>query len=334
MSDNVRQFLMAVDNLSEEARLYFEMDLSGELLKELNQKYQVNDDFFGDLEDEVVISGFDFDVLPEIKSKFGPDEQQAKKIATDFWGMLLLPISEYLPGKKINQEIVDLGGKLADYQNYIQRFNDAIEDYQLGLVEELTNKFDKLIDPKEEAEEMISLFNESLLVILADQDRESIFSLNQGLNYLLANDEKIKDALLSEIVDNQGRLGKEALLVGDKSLEPTIANWLRDFIVRVGSAYFDNVVLAEYSVNSTNAKKLSAEEKISLSRLLKLYRNLKFFTQVFGDVSIGQREIIPMDNVEMGDGKERIRSKTPTQDYEEVQLGEMTELEKRAAKEI
>jgi len=123
------------------------------------------------------------------------------------------------------------------------------------------------------------VLNEELLSLFSSSEDGRLNS-EELLKILLANEEKLTN--------------KEFLLDG-KPAEPTAANWLKDFIKKTGSGMFDNIVSSKYAIDSENGKKLDSTEKKTIIDLTAVYRNLKFFPDVFGDTPVDKWNIIPVE---------------------------------------
>ena len=118
----------------------------------------------------------------------------------------------------------------------------------------------------------MNLFREDLVKILSlgsefndlvDELNDDIFEFIEDDNYR----QKLESALYN---NNQENVTRIKPIINNNPERGTIANWLKDFIAFNGSDNFSDIVLAEYLVNSANAKKLSVNDK----RKLKIIKNL------------------------------------------------------------
>jgi len=130
--------------------------------------------------------------------------------------------------------------------------------------------------------------------IEAEEINFSIFSL-------FSKDGSLQDELSKILIDNQEELFPGKLVIEDREVSPTIANWLKDFIKANGSEFFDELVLAQYLSSGANTKNLKNEEKNLLRKLLKLYRNLNFFPESMDDEAVADWQIIPVTYEESRD---------------------------------
>lgn len=57
----------------------------------------------------------------------------------------------------------------------------------------------------------------------------------------------------------------------NKPVKPTLGNWLKDYLQRMGAGYHDSMQRSTYLYKTENAQKLDASEKMILSEILKSY---------------------------------------------------------------
>lgn len=185
-------------------------------------------------------------------------------------------------------------------------------------------------------EDIKTAFKDELLDLLSNREKAQAFNYNV-FNYLKSDASLLMD--LENILNTQILvLGKENIIHEKEIWHPTIANWIKDFVRINGSGNFDNLVLANYISNAENPKKLSPAEKILLTRILKLYRNIAFFDEVTDKTPIGFWEIIPLDFPEDSPSPNKsenvIKTIQPAEKSEavEVSAAKQTEAESSAAK--
>jgi len=229
---------------------------------------------------------------------------------------------------------------MEDIEGYLQKkyglsaeaaadINDTLQENVFGPAIEMVAANPELIAPNltiaEQKKNIFNLFKEKLVeTISADSN------IINGVNILIFNiiaselaDENLmfENDLAKIILENQARLTSKPFRLLGKPAEPTIANWLKDFIAKCGSDYFNSLILSEYLINSENAKNLSAEEKKLLAKTLTLYRNLKFFSATAAEVPMEGWEFISVDEE---------RSKTPVINENNYNLENMTPIEIKA----
>jgi hypothetical protein len=162
------------------------------------------------------------------------------------------------------------------------------------------------------------IFQEKLINTLkGDNDFRDV--LNEEIIITISSSEVLtKSELLNLLLQNQERLTKKNLVIASKNEPSTVSNWIKEFIKNMGSGLFNNIMLSQYFINSENARKLDAEDKKLLNKLLTLYRNLKFFPESMGDLPVDQWQIFPLDeedNKKDYDEKYRIELKKIAQKY-------------------
>lgn len=194
------------------------------------------------------------------------------------------------------------------------------------------------INQKEEkavAIENFSKYLKNYFYVTSEEAVELVDIYNNVLMYLISEDPEFKRDLELALLSNGELLTEHYIVIGDKGAQPTIANWLKDFIAVNGTDYFDNVVLSRYISGSPNVRKLSAEEKEFVKKLLILYRNLKYFPQSMAQIkSFDEWEIIPIVRAE-GDvlrGTERVLP-TP-KSIEEKKADELSNLKNSSSSDL
>ncbi len=146
--------------------------------------------------------------------------------------------------------------------------------------------------------EVTKIFHENLAAVLKNQVANNTWNLgdlNEAIFFWLSKDGTLQDELSKSLLNSQERLTSERLLIEDREVLPTIANWLHDFIKISGSEMFDELALAQYLSTAPNARKLSPAEKELIRKLLKFYRNLVFFPDSMENSAIDDWQIIPVD---------------------------------------
>jgi hypothetical protein len=163
-----------------------------------------------------------------------------------------------------------------------------------------TNK-PPLPNDQQEKEAALDLFRDGLVDVLQmsePEDADYIYHFNMTLISLLIDDEKFKQEMERVLYDNKEELTSNTFVLADREMPPTIGNWIKDFLAREGSAMFDQVVMSKYITDSPNVRRLNPEEKERVRKLIRLYRNLKFFPDSMFDRIIADWEIIPVERQE------------------------------------
>ncbi len=294
MNNQAKQFIRAVSNLSEEAEYYFESKSLSDSLDELNRKYQLQTSFFAELIDRIVVSDFSFAGLEEaIMDVLDVDEIQARKIAVDYIGMVFLPLERYLDKVDISRQITDREGDPKNYEKYKDKFIEEIDDKNIELLDELTKLHEREVDINYEEEVAKDMLDTKIADILKAGTPGPLAVLNGGLINLLFNKKNFKESAKKILLNSEAVLTVKPIMVDNKTVRATVANWLKDFIKQYGTGVFDNVTLTNYVINSANCKQLTENEKKVLTKLLLTYRNIYFFPESLQNISPNDWEIIP-----------------------------------------
>ncbi len=113
------------------------------------------------------------------------------------------------------------------------------------------------------------------------------------MNQLFGEGQTFKTELEKALFANQQKIGNNKIILDEKSIEPTVANWLQDFI-KAGliekGLDFDKV---QYFNQSRNFQNLTDQDKELVAKLLDLYFRLKNFPQSFEKLPMEDWYIIP-----------------------------------------
>lgn len=296
MSNIANQFLTKLENLPPEAQFYFDSEFLSLKIKDLSSRYGLTDKDVNELIYSAVAGDFNFagvdnhEVFLKIK-----DEISKKQLISDFWGTIILPIAGHVGIPALAGVIKS---RLGDWERYavdINELEEELKDEHSRVMEELASIKDDITDINDEANVARSLFADGLLYILQNNDDNSIFDLNAGLVYLLHKEPSLKDELADFIIENQEKLSEKTILIDGKQEQPTVANWLKDFMQKQGGGNINNLAVTQYLTNSENAKILDRKQKTLLGDVLELYRNIKFFPESMKDVPPEQWFIVPVD---------------------------------------
>lgn len=82
---------------------------------------------------------------------------------------------------------------------------------------------------------------------------------------------KVREAMLK----CRARLGGKKLIINGAEHEPTVANWLKDYYIKVGIEKADSLKINEYLVNNDNIKLLSSPERTQLKKIFIFFESLK-----------------------------------------------------------
>jgi len=85
----------------------------------------------------------------------------------------------------------------------------------------------------------------------------------------------LKEKIRGAMERNTQKISEKNVNTGGQIKEPTIGNWVRDYVSHVGIKPADSVEKQQYFISNTNMKKLSPEEKVLVTKILNFYELLK-----------------------------------------------------------
>ncbi len=274
------------------------------LTLELADKYQLpeeNSPLVTELIFNLASGKISFANLPqEAKKVFSFDDSTALSFSRDLLGENFLFIENYFPG--MMEAFESFGGRPENYSEVISRISRGLVEERKYFAEQLAPDKEYIPEPKGGDDEPLSIeeyqevFKSGVLSFLLKLDSlEMIEEFNQETIVFIDENPLAKDELMKSLLSNQETVGNSPLLIEGKKVDPTAANWLKDFIREKGSDQFDDLALAEYLASASNPKNLSPAEKNQLRRLFNLYRNLAFFPESQIDLPPEKWEIIPIE---------------------------------------
>ncbi len=266
-----------------------------------------------------------FENLPsDLKEKFGSLEafEKIEKIENYYeidlkFAVILLAIGELA---------------ITDLPAYLQEKYDLAEEDAVEIADKLINDvfyfyFPDLQETEEDSslnlkeiipwEEVLDIFKNNFVRFLKETDPSylDIERLNKSVFFHLSVDGLRQEEMAKALIDNNERITKNQIVVEEKEVSPTIANWLRDFFKHNGAGEFNDLALLEYLNSSKNAKILIGEEKNILRKMLKAYYNINFFPESMENILVDDWQIISSNLNE--DKKEPAVSEL---DYKEKEL--------------
>lgn len=250
-------------------------------LHQLSEKYQI--DF-----DDIVIMMVTGDLKPEdligyLAQEKQLEEDKAKAAADELTKMVLEPLSERI------------------------MFLSADPDRSKESI-------------RLEKEHLKKIFSQNFLIEF-DEHPFIRNALNFKIFDLLEKDFALKMELERALYENKELLTSDKITISNRLVEPTVGNWLKDFIQKKGNDNFDTVVLSDYLANSENAKNLNMEERIKLAEVLLLYKNLRFFEAEVKGKPISDWRIFPVSLDELKQSQ-RVKESSEKSPAEEPSLEE------------
>ena len=184
-----------------------------------------------------------------------------------------------------------------DIDKYLQaKYGLSAED-AFDIMNELTREvLTKILieadDTEPDKESLKIILQNKLDLLLKDKDEAEAF--NDGAFQILSLDGSFLQELETVLINNQLIIGSKPIDNSVSRVSPTVANWIKDFVSLNGTDNFDDLIVANYLINSKNVKNLTEDEKKSLSQVLKIYRNLVFFLENSEKLPVDFWEIIPV----------------------------------------
>jgi hypothetical protein len=319
MDDKISQFLKKIEELPEEVSLYFSSPPSAYACRDLVSTYDIVRDDLDEVIYDFFISDFQTGLLPKLISdniKNIP-EDKVNNFISDFLGKLFFPVELFIK-KDISSAIKKYKGKIDDYKEYIEKFNDLVDDKNLDNLSEVLEDLDKNFSPKEEEALVSYILEKDLMNVYRDSDISGPRKINGSLIYLLINKKDSLNKFIKAFMNNQEKLGSKKIILSGKEQEPTIANWIKHFISEQGSESFSNIVLAKYLTSSAIKDLLNENDRKILRKILKTYRNLSFFPDSMNNVPFENWEIIPIEkDLDLSEEKDKMAFRK-TREVEDV----------------
>lgn len=304
------------NNLPAEVKSYLVSMKAADINLEIFKKNKIDIKDFGRVVDIITslflkkIKAADLSAILAVELKL--DTLTAKSLACDIVGARLLAVKDWLGGD-LEALIKSWGGDPAEYTHYLIDQKQALpleEEYfteqlrpQPAFVfkPKLVSEINPALDPAKEKTDSLELFKNGLADLLhADEAENFIADYNLVLISLLNDDQQFRINLENALYTNAEKITAGSIKSADRESDPTIENWLKDFIRENGSEMFDRIALAKYLSSSDNVKRLDGKDKDAVRRLLELYRNLAFFPDSMGEASLEEWQIVPVKREESG----------------------------------
>lgn len=127
------------------------------------------------------------------------------------------------------------------------------------------------------SDEFVNLFRQGLSYILSEKTyplKKSISLFLIDIPLLSSRDEyktKIREAMFL----NEEKITSEKIIVNNKSLEPTIGNWLKFYDMEVGAGAVEKLKTLEILFKNENITNLPFHQRETIKRLIDIYEELK-----------------------------------------------------------
>jgi hypothetical protein len=277
----------------------------------------------------------------EILKRFKLEPEKAKEMAKELCGMRLLVVdNEWFEGK-VAKKIGELGGNVDDYAEFINEYLADIEKEELTrqsegaeghggnegdigeAIKEKINEEPLVVrDPAQERSNAKIVFSSMLKNILGLRDVSLKIELNVRLITLLMNDEEertFQRELLDLMHENKELITANHIIVGNENVEPSICNWIKDYIGYAGSTEaLSSIKKAQYFTVSPNLKKTNADERKIVDNVLKLYFAIKNFYFNLSKYDLSDIYIFPFSEEEQTDYVNQLKEQVAASDYAEA----------------
>jgi hypothetical protein len=149
------------------------------------------------------------------------------------------------------------------------------ELYKLYYYFFISLKFVIIFDLEED--EIVNLISNKFGFVLRHPDYDLDTKLRYKIKSMYGAEarDSFKKRIRQALLECKTHLGKEKIIINNQYHEATIANWLKDYYVKVGIKKVDAIVLNEYLVKNKNINLLTPEEKHQLKKILMIFENMK-----------------------------------------------------------
>ncbi|MBI4779189.1 hypothetical protein HY797_01915 [Candidatus Falkowbacteria bacterium] len=107
--------------------------------------------------------------------------------------------------------------------------------------------------------------------------------------------DKFKKNLIQALLNNQEKITGKKIIVNNQEKQPTVANWMQDYISVLGTGKINKLARTQYLINGKNTKDLNEQEKNRIKLLFDIYEKLKLSSLTIE----GVEEEIPVDEDEI-----------------------------------
>lgn len=255
-----------------------------------------------------------YNLLPTIQHITGVDGETAKKVTADIIGKKLLIAKSFFSekGEDIVSSLQVLGSNESIYSKDVEIAQQALKEEENSTYDHYIylyrNQAEKSVIKKMDSSEdnsesepnledrflaLKGFFENNLLLTLAADTSPTLEEINESLILVLGDKPELNLEIEKIIEENKAIIGAQIVLAENQQVPPTVSNWIKDFNKINGTRNFDALEIAHYFIESKNARALSEKDRLMLRRLLLLYRNIKYFHEIFSNQPVEQWTIIP-----------------------------------------
>ena len=124
---------------------------------------------------------------------------------------------------------------------------------------------------------VLQLLQEEMSFVLEHPD----YDLGRKVGYFirgilnLEHRDEFKNKIREILLGNKATFGDKRIVISGQNVEPTIANWLKDYYIQVGMDKVDPLKVNEYFVNSPNLKLISQPKRLILKNIFNFFESLR-----------------------------------------------------------
>lgn len=313
----VQQFYEKRAKLPEEIKIFLESDAFEKILNIIGERHKIDSFKLFDLIVELIIADFDFIGLEKkISQFFSIDDNRSAQLMIDILGMIFYPMEKYQSQIKASDILKKKNVNLDDYLVWRESLDNELKKELDLAIEEFDKSFEN-IDWQEEGKSALEILNSNILEIFKEYSPLGQAEFNRGIALMLINVPEFRDQAVRALLGNKEKLTTENIKFNEKMVEPTVANWLKDYNYQFGFDKFDTLNLTKFISSSPNCIKLSEEERSYVARLLQIFLNIKFFPDSLIDQPMEEWEFFALPEIKMEEKKEQ-KSKSQTNKKETV----------------
>lgn len=275
------------------------------------------------------------DLSREISLRLGLAKEKAEKLAVDICGRRLMIVNKGWFGDEPAALIKAFGRDVKDFKGIVDKFIEQVATEQVST--ELQRKREKeeelkeaakivkaraeeeksrvAANPEEEKKSAKTVFSTRIVELLRLKDAATKIELNVRTITLLLLDQASKQFqkdLLDALYNNKELISQKPIELKADKVEPSISNWLKDYIDYVGlEEAVSSVKRAQYFTNSKNVKELAPSEKEILSDLFNLYIAVKNFYDNTSRYDLEDIRIFAISEVELDELLKKIEKEIP-----------------------
>ncbi|TSC55588.1 MAG: hypothetical protein G01um101418_833 [Parcubacteria group bacterium Gr01-1014_18] len=250
------------------------------------------------------------DLMATLQQKLKRSPEELKKIVRDIYLYVFSFSTDYL-GVNFRELMKLIDPNDSAFFIEMEALNVLIEEeLNPPPEEEITIEEDEITDEEletaltitdfeAEKKDLQIVFSTHLLDLLQTSDDVLKFLANIRLIQILSHYPLSElNNFITIISQNSERVTTNRIRLEGKEVEPTVANWIADFIKTMGLERLTSLKRAQYMGTSANAIKLTPEEKEKVNTVLEFYRLLRGFPQTFEGVPPERWFLIPIKGME------------------------------------